>query len=87
VVQFDKETEENADKIMMVQIWLYVIYNACLMMCVKKVLADKSQYWVIPLGLTFVGGWFYAVFGAFIPIMMTTFFNRSWCFMCIPKQT
>lgn len=41
-VDFDKETEKRADKIMMAQIWIYVIYNSCLMFCIKKVSADQN---------------------------------------------
>lgn len=85
-VDFDKVTEKRADKIMMAQIWLYVSYNACLMFCIKKLAADQNMWFQIPFGFLLFYGIIYSLIGAFVPIVMITYFNRSWCFMCIPKS-
>jgi hypothetical protein len=40
----------------------------------------------IPFAFMLFIGIFYSLVGAAVPIVMITYFNRSWCFMCIPKS-
>ena len=70
---------------MAIQIWIYILYNFALMYSIKKLGHDQNAAFMEFFEFLLFVGTFYFLLGGFTPIVMVTFFNRSWCFMCFPK--